>query len=86
MLDRVCPALLWRRERAEQGLRRRREHTGWQRSILFVGLDGKARLIRQTAGSIWAAPSPDGRKIALLDAIVDSRVWLLRQHAVKRTN
>jgi Tol biopolymer transport system component/DNA-binding winged helix-turn-helix (wHTH) protein len=46
--------------------------------LFFVNLQGKAKLIRQIAGPTWGVPSPDGRKLAFLDHIVDSNVWLLR--------
>lgn len=51
-----------------------------QGTLLRVDLKGNARVLWQSKGrgsSIWVAPSPDGRYIAILGGGVNSNVWMI---------
>ncbi len=51
-------------------------------TLLFVDLNGNAHTLWQQKGTFrtwgWAIPSPDGRRIAILGATVNSNAWMLR--------
>jgi Tol biopolymer transport system component len=50
------------------------------KTLLYVDLKGNARVLWQfkgASGSIWAAPSPDGRYLAILGDASNSNVWML---------
>jgi eukaryotic-like serine/threonine-protein kinase len=50
-------------------------HTGIGRRMYFADLQGRITPLADISG--WAVPSPDGRKVAFLNEIVDANVWLL---------
>jgi WD40 repeat protein len=52
------------------------------RTLLYVDLEGNAQVLWQYKGAgsgyaIWGVPSPDGRYLALLGAVVNSNVWMV---------
>jgi hypothetical protein len=50
--------------------------TGVGNLLLFVDRHGQTRILRETPLSTWAVPSPDGKKLAFVDEIVDSNAWV----------
>ena len=44
-----------------------------------VDMDGKSKVVHREPGArqIWAVPSPDGKRIAMAGATLDSNVWLM---------
>jgi hypothetical protein len=46
-------------------------------TLLYVDLKGNARVLWQYKGAAWAAPSPDGRFLALGAQVTNSNVWML---------
>ena len=45
-------------------------------SILYINQQGEAHVLRASPLSTWAVPSPDGQKLAFVDQVVDSNVWM----------
>jgi Tol biopolymer transport system component len=46
--------------------------------LYFIDLSGKERLLARSNGKIWGVPSPDGKKLAMVEATSDSNVWTLQ--------
>jgi hypothetical protein len=49
--------------------------------LLYVDVKGKTHFLYQLRGQnafLWAKPSPDGRRIALLEGAFTANVWLLK--------
>jgi len=52
-------------------------------NLLYVDRAGHAILLRQSANSIWAVPSRDGKKLAFPSLTVRRNVWI--SHSSLRT-
>jgi DNA-binding winged helix-turn-helix (wHTH) protein/Tol biopolymer transport system component len=46
--------------------------------LYFVDLSGKEKLLGQSNGKIWGIPSPDGKKLAMVEATSDSNIWSMQ--------
>ena len=44
-------------------------------NLLYVDLEGHARLLRQSSIAIWGIPSRDGKKLAFPSQTIESNVW-----------
>lgn len=47
--------------------------------LLFVDMQGKSKVVYRAAGlmRLWAIPSPDGKKVAIMSGTQDANVWML---------
>jgi len=54
---------------------------GTKHSLLFVDLEGHIKVLYQSDFATWGVPSRDGTKLALVDQVVDTNVWLARRIA-----
>lgn len=49
-------------------------------TLLYVDLKGNARVLWQYTGGdsvVWGIPSPDGRYLAIMGAVINSNVWMI---------
>lgn len=44
--------------------------------LLYVDLNGRTRVLRESVSGIWGVPSPDGHKVAFVGRSIDSNVWI----------
>ena len=44
--------------------------------LLYVDLHGRAVVLKESVSGTWGVPSPDGKKLAFVDYLVDSNVWM----------
>ncbi len=46
--------------------------------LVYVDLEGHARVVQKTRGLSWAVPSPDGKYLAFWKATPDQNIWRVR--------
>jgi Tol biopolymer transport system component len=52
--------------------------SGQGATLLHIDLQGRGQAIwTQTSGYTWGVPSPDGKKLAILGATIQSNVWMI---------
>jgi DNA-binding winged helix-turn-helix (wHTH) protein/Tol biopolymer transport system component len=49
--------------------------TAAQHWLEYIRLSGEVRVLRETTGSTWGVPSPDGKKLAFVDTTIDRNVF-----------
>jgi DNA-binding winged helix-turn-helix (wHTH) protein len=59
--------------------------TAAQHWLEYIALSGEVHALRETTGSTWGVPSPDGKKLAFVDTTIERNIYAWHYNQVTET-